>query len=139
MPILPKKLPSRSTNEGRNSGVIVANNVAYVHGWQRAFGELPVLVNPQACWPRDRRSVTTLCGAALEKFRAAFDEDFWRAVPAFPGALQACDILDRLVYELVCVTVVGWGSVARPGGRWAHPVTCGDGWAFTSIASRQIS
>lgn len=87
-------------------GVLLDYNAAYAHAWQRAFGELPVLVNPQAYWPRDRWSVTTLSGAALEKFRAAFDEDFWRTVPAVPGAVQACDMLDRLGYELVCVTAL---------------------------------
>lgn len=87
-------------------GVLLDYNDSYARAWQSAFGVLPVLVNPNAYWPRDRWSVKTLTGESLEKFRAAFDEDFWRTIPAIPGSLEACHILDRLGYELVCVTAL---------------------------------
>lgn len=32
------------------------------------------------------------------------DEDFWSTIPAIPGALEACELLTGLGYELVCIT-----------------------------------
>lgn len=87
-------------------GVLLDYNAAYSHAWQRAFGELPTLKNPNAYWPIDRWAVQRLTGVPLERFRAAFDEDFWRTIPAMPGALQACELLTGLGYELVCITAL---------------------------------
>lgn len=87
-------------------GVLLDYNTAYAHAWQRAFGELPALKNPNAYWPMDRWDVQHLTGAALERLRAAFDEDFWSSIPAVPGALAACNLLTNLGYELVCITAM---------------------------------
>lgn len=87
-------------------GVLLDYNVAYAHAWQRAFGEFPSLRNPNAYWPMDRWAVQHLTGAPLERLRAAFDEDFWSSIPAVPGALEACELLTGLGYELVCITAL---------------------------------
>ena len=47
-----------------------------------------------------------LTGTSLERLRAAFNEDFWSTIPAVPGALEACELLADLGYELVCVTAL---------------------------------
>lgn len=87
-------------------GVLLDYNTAYAQAWQRAFGAGPVLVNPKAYWPMDRWGVQKLTGTALVRFRAEFDEVFWSSVPAVPNALQACELLARQGYELVCVTAL---------------------------------
>lgn len=87
-------------------GVLLDHNTAYAHAWQRAFGKLPALRNPNAYWPMERWAVQRLTGASLERLRAAFNEDFWSTIPAVPGALEACELLAGLGYELVCVTAL---------------------------------
>ena len=87
-------------------GVLLDYNAAYAHAWQRAFGELPALRNPNAYWPMDRWAVRHLAGASLEKFRGSFDEDFWSIIPAVAGAIEACEVLTRHGHELVCVTAL---------------------------------
>jgi phosphoglycolate phosphatase-like HAD superfamily hydrolase len=87
-------------------GVLLDYNAAYAHAWQRAFGEIPALRNPNAYWPMDRWAVQHLTGASLEKLRSNFDEEFWSTIPAVPGAVEACEALTRHGHELVCVTAL---------------------------------
>lgn len=87
-------------------GVLLDYNAAYAVAWRRAFGEAPTLVNPNAYWAVDRWSVRTLDGGELAHFRSVLDEEFWSTIPAATGALEACEILNRMGLELVCVTAM---------------------------------
>jgi len=87
-------------------GVLLDYNLAYSKAWQRAFGDKPILQNDQAYWPMDRWGVPRLSGERLERFRAAFDVEFWSTIPPVPGAVQACQLLTSNGYRLVCVTAL---------------------------------
>ena len=87
-------------------GVLLDYNRAYAHAWQRAFGEFPAERDPQAYWAIDRWAVTQLSDELLARFRASFDADFWRNVPALPNAVDACQRLSAAGYELVCVSAL---------------------------------
>jgi hypothetical protein len=67
---------------------------------------LPVLRDAQAYWPMDRWQVERLVEESRQHFRAQFDEQFWSAVPAIDGAVDACLLLEAAGYELVCVSAV---------------------------------
>ncbi len=88
-------------------GVLLDYNLAYAGAWERAFGMRPRERDPQAYWAIDRWEVERLSGERLDRFRAAFDEQFWSSVPAIPGALRACQALHEAGYELVCVSALG--------------------------------
>jgi hypothetical protein len=113
----PPEVDSMITGEGRcmkNSkiialdcdGVLLDYGLAYGVAWNRAFGEAPILHNPNAYSPIDRWKVPMLSGQALEQLRGAFDEVFWSSIPAIDGALEACQLLVDAGHELVCVTAI---------------------------------
>lgn len=87
-------------------GVLLDYNLAYAGAWQRAFGRYPALRNPHAYWAADRWDVERLSGEALHQFRAGLDAQFWSALPAVPGALEACQQLEGAGFELVCLTAL---------------------------------
>ncbi len=87
-------------------GVLLDYNAAYAKAWHKAFGELPELKNPNAYWALDRWTVKQVDGSELDRLRAAFDDEFWSTIPPIPGALEACELLVGLGYELVCVTAL---------------------------------
>jgi len=87
-------------------GVLLDYATAYGAAWQRAFGEHPTLQDPYAYWPMDRWGVPRLSGEALQRFRAAFDEEFWSTIPPVAGAVEACELLVSKGYRLVCVTAL---------------------------------
>lgn len=87
-------------------GVLLDYSLAYASAWEHAFGAYPVERDPQAYWPMDRWQVEHLVGDRLERFRSCFDEAFWSDIPAMEGAAEACQILTRAGYELVCVTAL---------------------------------
>lgn len=88
-------------------GVLLDYSLAYAGAWQRAFGHLPTLRDPDAYWPIDRWQVERLeDDERLTQFRRAFDDEFWSGIPAIAGAVDACVALDAAGYELVCVTAL---------------------------------
>lgn len=87
-------------------GVLLDYHAAYRQAWGQAFGELPELRDPMACWPMDRWDVRHLDGDALATFRSCFNQDYWSSIPAIPGAVRACKDLCDAGYELVCVSAL---------------------------------
>lgn len=87
-------------------GVLLDYHQAYAGAWERAFGSRPVLRDPMAYWPMDRWDVKRVSGAALAQLRSCFDEAFWSAIPALPGAVEACHRLVDAGFRLVCVSAV---------------------------------
>lgn len=88
-------------------GVLLDYHIAYRFAWERAFGVLPDIVDPQAYWAMDRYAVRRLEGEERERFRRCFDYVHWSSLPALPGAVEACHRLNDAGYELVCVTAIG--------------------------------
>lgn len=87
-------------------GVLLDYSSAYAKAWERYSGLAPMEHQPYAYWPMERWGVPRLEGQDLVAFRRQFDEAFWGALPAIPGALQACQLLVQHGYELVCVTAL---------------------------------
>jgi hypothetical protein len=83
-----KRIPS---NESASialdcDGVLLDYSTAYASAWDRAFGTRPVIQNDRAY--------------------SVFDEEFWSTVPAVPGAVEACGLLESQGIRLVCVTAL---------------------------------
>ena len=87
-------------------GVLLDYNMAYAGAWERAFGVYPQEKDPHAYWAIDRWQVERLAADRLQRFRNCFDESFWSGIPAIEGAVQACHVLTRAGYELVCVSAL---------------------------------
>ena len=87
-------------------GVLLDFHLGYASAWQRAFGQVPAERDPLAYWPFDRWEVERLDPSGRERFRAAFDEQFWTTVPAIPGAVDACHRLCAAGFDLVCVSAL---------------------------------
>ena len=87
-------------------GVLLDFHLGYAGAWQRAFGHAPAERDPLAYWPMDRWQVERLDTAHRERFRAAFDEQFWATVPAIAGAVDACHRLRAAGFDLVCVSAL---------------------------------
>lgn len=88
-------------------GVLLDYNEAYASAWARAFGRRPGLRDAEAYWAIERWHVERLSGEALGRFRACFDDEFWRTIPPIDGAVEACRNLVEMGYSLVCVTALG--------------------------------
>lgn len=87
-------------------GVLLDFHLGYASAWQRAFGHAPAERDPLAYWPIDRWHVERLDAVGRERFRSAFDEEFWTTVPAIPGAIEACHRLRAAGFDLVCVSAL---------------------------------
>jgi hypothetical protein len=87
-------------------GVLLDYHVAYRSAWHKAFNLLPSLKDPNAYWPIDRWDVRKLEGEELVHFRRFFNDEFWMAIPAVEGAIQACNQLKAAGFELVCVSAI---------------------------------
>ena len=87
-------------------GVLLDFHLGYAGAWQRAFGHAPLERDPLAYWPMDRWHVERLDAPKRDVFRAAFDEHFWRTVPAINGAVQSCHRLLEAGFDLVCVSAL---------------------------------
>ena len=87
-------------------GVLLDYNRAYAKAWERAFGEVPVLRDPEAYWAIDRWGLERLEGERLERLRASFDVQYWSSIPAIDGAVDACRRLVNAGYDLVCVSAL---------------------------------
>lgn len=88
-------------------GVMVDYISAYVNVWEKVFGEKPELVNPNAYWAKDRYSkIRDLSDKELFEFKSHFDCNFWRKVPALPGAVEACNALADAGYKIIVVSAL---------------------------------
>jgi phosphoglycolate phosphatase-like HAD superfamily hydrolase len=87
-------------------GVLLDYHQAYRQVWQKAFGVLPELADPQAYFPYDRWKVPWLDSAERDHLRACQDDEFWQTLPAMDGALQAAMALHAAGFELVCVSAL---------------------------------
>lgn len=87
-------------------GVLLDYHHAYRHLWQKAFGVLPDLADPQAYFPFDRWAVPRLGDAERSHLRACQDEEFWATLPAVDGALDAAIDLHDAGFELICVSAL---------------------------------
>ncbi|MFI8614071.1 HAD family hydrolase [Acidovorax sp. NPDC077693] len=87
-------------------GVLLDYNTAYAKAWHKAFGVHPQERDPHAYWAMDRWSVERLEGPLWDRWKAAFDDDFWSTIPAIESALDACCQLVGNGHTLVCVSAL---------------------------------
>lgn len=87
-------------------GVLLDYHAAYRNAWYRAFQVMPEIKDKDAYWPIDRWSVRHLTGKELQHFRSYFNEQFWRTIPAIPGAVDACKSLREAGFDLICVSAI---------------------------------
>ena len=87
-------------------GVMVDYHHAYAQAWGRAFGEVPAVVDPDAYWAYDRYAIPRLGGEKLAHFKTHFGHEFWSALPAIEGAVEACVDLKKAGFRLVCVSAI---------------------------------
>jgi phosphoglycolate phosphatase-like HAD superfamily hydrolase len=88
-------------------GVLVDLHVGYARAWHAAFGEVLAERDPLAYWPTDRFAVPAIDAEQRLLLREQFQRpSLWEALPALPGALEACHRLHDAGYELVCVTAL---------------------------------
>jgi len=98
-------------------GVLLDYNAAYANAWEKAFGKLPALRDPDAYWPMDHWAVERLSGESLTRFRSEFNEEFWSTIPAIDGAVEACNQLADEGYRRYIACVNGdyrVRTVSRP-------------------------
>jgi phosphoglycolate phosphatase-like HAD superfamily hydrolase len=85
-------------------GVLIDYHEGYAIGWEKAFGYRPKVKNPQGYHPRHYWDVPALDESAREHFATVgMSADTWSAMPAMPGAVAACRILQAAGFQLVCV------------------------------------
>lgn len=89
-------------------GVLLDYHEGYAQAWCAAFGERPVVSNPDGYHPSQYWDVSRLEDPeARHHFRAVLHApDTWSRFPAIPGALEACEALVEAGYSLVCVSAL---------------------------------
>jgi hypothetical protein len=88
-------------------GVLVDYHEGYAMGWEKAFGERPKVRNANAYHPADYWDVPLLDAQGRRHFQeSGLTAEVWASMPAIPGALSACQMLQSAGYRLVCVTAL---------------------------------
>jgi len=85
-------------------GVLLDYRSAYPLVWKKAFGEDLVLMRPDAYHAHNAYGITWKEKEQQEQFFRHFDDEAWSTMPAFEGVHEACELLVRAGYRLVCVT-----------------------------------
>lgn len=87
-------------------GVLLDYSTAYAFLWERAFGQFPKELNPDAYSHFDRWDVKRLEAIDLDVLRYCTNYQFWSTMPAIEGSIKACHDLVSMGYDLVCVTAL---------------------------------
>lgn len=88
-------------------GVLIDYHAGYANAWERAFGEKLVVRDPEGHHPMHYWNVPVLSDAGrLHLHVKGFTEEAWSTMPALPGAVEACEQLQRMGFRLVCVTAL---------------------------------
>lgn len=87
-------------------GVMVDYRAAFPGVYRKAFGKEITLVRPDAYFATNAYGLPRLETGTPEgdKFFSHFGDEDWAALPALPGAVEACHLLHGAGYRLVCVT-----------------------------------
>lgn len=85
-------------------GVILDYNLAYARIWEYVFGKPPVLLTKGAYHATNEYQMVFETNDHKAKFFDAFDMKGWLDMPALPGAIEACKILESAGNELVVIS-----------------------------------
>lgn len=88
-------------------GVLVDYHIGYATAWKLAFGETLQVRDPQGYHPMHYWDVPLLSRVEQEHLATnGFTEEVWRTMPALPGAIQACELMQAMGFRLQCVTAL---------------------------------
>ena len=85
-------------------GVLLDYNKAAARVWERAFGVYPALRDPKAYHFRNVYAMDLVDADVKSRYYAMFDRTGWRHMPAIDGAVEACQRLHGMGYELQVVS-----------------------------------
>lgn len=88
-------------------GVLINYHEGYAMAWERAFGQRPQVRDPLGYHPRHYWDVPALDEAGRRHLAdKGFVDEIWRSMPALPGAVEACELLQAAGHCLRCVTAL---------------------------------
>lgn len=85
-------------------GVLLDYNKTAARVWERAFGVYPAMRDPKAYHFRNVYAMDLVDDGMRAKYYATFARIGWRNMPAMPGAVEACQRLHDMGYELQVVS-----------------------------------
>ena len=88
-------------------GVMIDYHAGYASAWERAFGEKLTVRDPEGHHPMHYWNVPQLSEVGQAHLATkGFTEEAWSTMPALPGAVDACQQLQRMGFRLACVTAL---------------------------------
>ena len=88
-------------------GVLIDYHEGYARAWEQAFGVRPKVRDPLGYHPRHYWDVPDLDETARAHLHDnGFTEEVWATMPAMPGAVEACEILQAAGFRLSCLTAL---------------------------------
>jgi hypothetical protein len=88
-------------------GVLVDYHEGYARAWEKAFGYRPKVRDTLGYHPRHYWDVPDLSETERDHLnRNGFTADIWGSMPAMPGAVEACELLQDAGYRLECLTAL---------------------------------
>ncbi|CAF2972229.1 unnamed protein product [Rotaria sp. Silwood2] len=86
-------------------GVLLDYHTNFANIYEKAFGKELTIVSPKSYHATNKYGVK-FNDEEKKEFDKVWDEHGWRKMPMYDGALQACNLLHKAGYELVCVTAM---------------------------------
>jgi 3-deoxy-D-manno-octulosonate 8-phosphate phosphatase KdsC-like HAD superfamily phosphatase len=85
-------------------GVLLDYKKGYASGWEKIFGKKLISKNPEMFHAYNEYECAFENLEQKEFFFSSFKDEHWENMPALDGALEACNELVNMGYNLVCVT-----------------------------------
>lgn len=85
-------------------GVLLNYNRAAFHVWTRAFGQEPTVKDPNAYHFRNAYNIDLTDPEINSQYYRTFAKTGWRSMEALPHALEGCQMLKDMGYELHVVS-----------------------------------
>lgn len=87
-------------------GVLLDYNKAAANAWHAAFGVFPSVLDAKAYHFRNVYAMDLTDESVKAQYKAEFSKKAWRTMPALPGAIEGCQMLHEMGYELHVVSAM---------------------------------